>query len=187
MESCIPQKKLLMPSKMKNYEGSQMDESRQTKFKEYPLLRKQNDIEIELVKKIEQKVVTLLDSIPVQDPAWEGTYRLLIDMYNVYYLFSSDKRSCLIEVVWHQRQNKKQYTPQPQLYTKRLFMMLVSNRFHQMNVYEIIWPEPIMIKLFTYQSEFFIPEESYDYIVQLILETENALLNPLLGKPYVEE
>lgn len=60
---------------------------------------------IGLVKKIEQKVSTLLDSIPVQDPAWEGTYRLLIDMYNVYYSFSSDKRSCLIEVVWHQRQN----------------------------------------------------------------------------------
>ena len=56
-----------------------------------------------------------------------------------------------------------------------------------MNVNEVIWPEPILIKLFTYQSDHFTPEESYDYIVQLILETEDALLNPILGKTYVEE
>lgn len=56
-----------------------------------------------------------------------------------------------------------------------------------MNVNEVIWPEPIMRKLFTYQSEHFTTEESYDYIVQLILETEDALLNPILGKTYLEE
>jgi hypothetical protein len=56
-----------------------------------------------------------------------------------------------------------------------------------MKVNEVVWPEPIMKKIFTYQSEHFTSEESYDYIVQLILETEDALLNPILGKTYVEE
>jgi hypothetical protein len=40
-----------------------------------------------------------------------------------------------------------------------------------MNVNEVIWPEPIIKKLFTNQSEHFTSEESYDYIVQLLLET----------------
>ena len=56
-----------------------------------------------------------------------------------------------------------------------------------MNVKEVIWPEPVMKKLFTFQSEHFTSEESYDYVVQLILETEDALLNPVLGKTYLEE
>lgn len=60
--------------------------------------------QIELVKRIEQKVVTLLESTPTQDPSWNGTYRLFIDKYKVYYSFSSDQQSCLVEAVWHQRQ-----------------------------------------------------------------------------------
>lgn len=60
--------------------------------------------QIDLVKRIEQKVVTLLESTPTQDPSWNGTYRLLIDRYRVYYSFSSDNRSCLVEAVWHQHQ-----------------------------------------------------------------------------------
>lgn len=56
-----------------------------------------------------------------------------------------------------------------------------------MKVKEVTWPEPIIKKLFTSQSEHFTSEESYDYIVQLILETEDKLLNPVLGKTYIEE
>jgi hypothetical protein len=56
-----------------------------------------------------------------------------------------------------------------------------------MNVYRIDWPETIVMKLKLFQSRHFTPQESYDYIVQLILETEDLLMNPVIGKSYVEE
>jgi plasmid stabilization system protein ParE len=56
-----------------------------------------------------------------------------------------------------------------------------------MNVKEVVWPEPVLNKLRTFQSEHFTAEESYDYIKQFVLETENLLLNPVIGKSYTEE
>lgn len=56
-----------------------------------------------------------------------------------------------------------------------------------MKTKQVIWPEPIVTKLRSFRSEHFTPEETYDYIVQLILETEELLLNPVIGRTYVEE
>ncbi|MBP1988720.1 type II toxin-antitoxin system RelE/ParE family toxin [Paenibacillus eucommiae] len=61
----------------------------------------------DLVCRIERQVLTLNEAIPVQEPSWKGTYRLLIDKYKVYYSFSEDKSSCFIEALWHQRQKHK--------------------------------------------------------------------------------
>jgi hypothetical protein len=52
---------------------------------------------------------------------------------------------------------------------------------------KVIWPEPVVTKLRSFRSEHFTLEETYDFIVQLILETEELLLNPIVGRTYVEE
>jgi mRNA-degrading endonuclease RelE of RelBE toxin-antitoxin system len=56
-----------------------------------------------------------------------------------------------------------------------------------MNVYRIDWPEPIINKLKSFQSGHFTPQESYDYIFQVVMETEDLLKNPIIGKSYIEE
>lgn len=56
-----------------------------------------------------------------------------------------------------------------------------------MNSKQVIWPNPVAEKLTTFRSDRFTPEESYDFIVRLIMETEDLLLNPVLGRTYVEE
>ncbi len=56
-----------------------------------------------------------------------------------------------------------------------------------MRVRQVIWPSPVRNKLLAFRSARFTPEETYDYIVQIILETEILLLNPVLSKVYVEE
>lgn len=52
---------------------------------------------------------------------------------------------------------------------------------------QVVWPRPIISKLKRFSSERFTSEETYDYIVQFIIETEDLLLNPVLGQTYVEE
>jgi len=37
-----------------------------------------------------------------------------------------------------------------------------------------------------FRSEHFTPEETFDYISQIIIETESLLLNPIFGKAYTE-
>lgn len=56
-----------------------------------------------------------------------------------------------------------------------------------MKVRQIIWPGPVRNKLLAFRSERFTSEETHDYIVQIILETESLLLNPVLSKVYTEE
>jgi hypothetical protein len=56
-----------------------------------------------------------------------------------------------------------------------------------MKVCQIIWPGPVRNKLLAFRSERFTSEETHDYIVQIILETERLLLNPVLSKVYTEE
>jgi hypothetical protein len=52
---------------------------------------------------------------------------------------------------------------------------------------QVIWPRPVIDKLRSFRSEHFTPKETYDFIVQLVLETEDLLLNPVVGRTYVEE
>lgn len=56
-----------------------------------------------------------------------------------------------------------------------------------MRVRQVIWPGPVRNKLLAFRSDRFTPEETYDYIIQIILETEILLLNPVLSKVYTEE
>lgn len=46
---------------------------------------------------------------------------------------------------------------------------------------------PILDKLRSFTSTHFSPEETYDYIIQLIIEVEDLLLNHTLSKAYTEE
>jgi plasmid stabilization system protein ParE len=60
--------------------------------------------QINLVRAIEQKIAVLLEAMPANEPSWQGTYRILVDKYKVYYSFSEDKRTCYIEALRHQHQ-----------------------------------------------------------------------------------
>jgi mRNA-degrading endonuclease RelE of RelBE toxin-antitoxin system len=51
----------------------------------------------------------------------------------------------------------------------------------------IIWPTPIRLKLLTFKSHHFLPDETLDFISQFILETEVVLSNPIVGRHYTEE
>lgn len=56
-----------------------------------------------------------------------------------------------------------------------------------MTTRRIIWPTPIRLKLLTFKSHHFLPDETLDFISQFILETEDVLSNPIVGRHYTEE
>ncbi|WP_433747397.1 type II toxin-antitoxin system RelE/ParE family toxin [Falsibacillus pallidus] len=56
-----------------------------------------------------------------------------------------------------------------------------------MDTRKVIWTPAVREKLIGYRSERFTPEETFDFISQLVLETEDFLSNPLFGKAYTEE
>ncbi|WP_141336188.1 hypothetical protein [Paenibacillus sp. tmac-D7] len=51
----------------------------------------------------------------------------------------------------------------------------------------VLWSSAVRYKLSQFRSERFSPEETYDFILQFILETEAVLTNPIIGKAYTEE
>ncbi|MFF3022667.1 hypothetical protein ACFVRR_08380 [Gottfriedia sp. NPDC057948] len=51
----------------------------------------------------------------------------------------------------------------------------------------VIWPLSVRNKLTQYRSIRFTPEETFDFISQLVLETEDLLKNEVIGKAYTEE
>jgi plasmid stabilization system protein ParE len=63
--------------------------------------------QIELVRRIEQKIAVMLEAMPANEPSWQGTFRILVDQYKVYYSFSGGQRTCFIEALGHQRQNSE--------------------------------------------------------------------------------
>ncbi|MGC4377999.1 hypothetical protein WD019_13785 [Fictibacillus sp. Mic-4] len=56
-----------------------------------------------------------------------------------------------------------------------------------MKIQQVEWPLPVRKKLLSFRSKHFTPEETYDFIIQTILETEDILMNPVYGKMYIEE
>jgi hypothetical protein len=56
-----------------------------------------------------------------------------------------------------------------------------------MDFLQLIWLPAVQKKLIEFRSDRFTPEETLDYISQMILETESLLLNPVLSKSYTEE
>jgi len=56
------------------------------------------------VRRIEDRIRTVMESMPSTEPGWQGTYKILVDWYKVYYSFSADKQVCYVEALKHQRQ-----------------------------------------------------------------------------------
>jgi plasmid stabilization system protein ParE len=56
-----------------------------------------------------------------------------------------------------------------------------------MGTRNVIWSPAVREKLIGFRSLRFTPEETLDFISQLVLETEELLKNPLIGKVYTEE
>jgi mRNA-degrading endonuclease RelE of RelBE toxin-antitoxin system len=52
---------------------------------------------------------------------------------------------------------------------------------------QIIWLPIVRSKLRQFRSEQFTPEETFDYISQLVLEAEDMLKNPAITMTYKEE
>jgi len=51
----------------------------------------------------------------------------------------------------------------------------------------VIWTPAVREKLIEFRNSRFTPEETLDFISQLILEAEDLLKNPLIVKVYTEE
>ncbi|KQL33761.1 hypothetical protein AN960_19070 [Bacillus sp. FJAT-25509] len=51
----------------------------------------------------------------------------------------------------------------------------------------VIWPLNVRNKLTQFRSIRFTPEETFDFISQIVLETEDLLKNEVIGKTYTEE
>ncbi|MBD2868895.1 type II toxin-antitoxin system RelE/ParE family toxin [Paenibacillus arenilitoris] len=56
-----------------------------------------------------------------------------------------------------------------------------------MNPRNIIWLPSVRNKLIQFRSDRFTPEETLDFISHLVLEAEDLLGNPVIGKSYTEE
>ncbi|SFP66260.1 hypothetical protein [Salibacterium halotolerans] len=69
-----------------------------------------SEYKIKLVTQIEEKIYLLGTSIPADYSDWEGTYKILVDEYIVYYSFSDNFVICYIEYFMHSKQNR-QYDP----------------------------------------------------------------------------
>lgn len=56
-----------------------------------------------------------------------------------------------------------------------------------METRNVIWTPAVRQKLIRFRSSRFTPEETLDFISQLVLETQDFFKNPLIGKAYTEE
>jgi hypothetical protein len=59
-----------------------------------------------LVNRIEEKILFLGTSIPVTERGWEGSYKIIIDKYIVYYSFTDKRTICYIEYFRHGKQKR---------------------------------------------------------------------------------
>jgi hypothetical protein len=58
----------------------------------------------DLVNRIRDKITLLGTTIPANQTGWEGSYKIIIVKYIVYYSFSVDQTICFIEYFKHTRQ-----------------------------------------------------------------------------------
>lgn len=56
-----------------------------------------------------------------------------------------------------------------------------------METREIIWTPAVKEKLTKFRSDKFTPEETLNYIIKIVKETEDFLSNPIIGKTYTED
>jgi hypothetical protein len=59
-----------------------------------------------LVKRIHEKISLLGASIPANQLGWEGSYKIIVDKFIIYYSFSVDRTICYIEYFKHSRQQR---------------------------------------------------------------------------------
>ncbi|MBU9723834.1 MULTISPECIES: type II toxin-antitoxin system RelE/ParE family toxin [Bacillaceae] len=59
----------------------------------------------ELAFKIQDKIISIMEAMPANEPEWKGSYRVLIDNYIVIYSFSEDRKICYIKAFKHQKQS----------------------------------------------------------------------------------
>lgn len=59
-----------------------------------------------LLENIQEKVILLGTSIPVEKEDWKGSYKIIIDKFIVYYSFSDNRDICYIEYFRHSSQHK---------------------------------------------------------------------------------
>lgn len=63
------------------------------------------EYKLNLLERIEDKILTLGTSTRVDKPEWKGTHKVLVDKFVIYYSFSDDKQTCFIEYFKHSSQN----------------------------------------------------------------------------------
>lgn len=59
-----------------------------------------------LAKRIQKKISLLKTSIPSNQLGWEGSYKIIVDQYIVYYSFSDNQTTCYIEYFKNSRQQR---------------------------------------------------------------------------------
>lgn len=60
----------------------------------------------DLIAKIVDRISLLQTSIPSNQSEWEGTYKVIVDQYIVYYSISHDQTIYFIEYFKHSRQKR---------------------------------------------------------------------------------
>lgn len=63
------------------------------------------EYKLNLLERIEDKIITLGTSTRADKPEWKGSHKALIDKFIIYYSFSDDKQTCFIEYFKHSSQN----------------------------------------------------------------------------------
>ncbi|MDM5333812.1 hypothetical protein QUF56_11295 [Ureibacillus composti] len=56
-----------------------------------------------------------------------------------------------------------------------------------MTNWNVVWPLTVREKLIQFRSEKFTPDETFDFITNIILETEELLKNDVMAQTYTEE
>lgn len=64
------------------------------------------DYKENLINRMAEKIALLGISFPTDNPEWEGSYKIIIDKYIVYYSLSEDQTTCYIEYFRHSRQKR---------------------------------------------------------------------------------
>lgn len=62
------------------------------------------DYKLSLLDRIENKIILIKSSMPVNNSNWNGSFKISVDRFIVYYSFSNDMKICYIEYFKHMSQ-----------------------------------------------------------------------------------
>jgi mRNA-degrading endonuclease RelE of RelBE toxin-antitoxin system len=63
------------------------------------------EYKLNLLERIEEKIITLGTSTRADKPEWKGSHKAHVDKFIIYYSFSEDKQTCFIEYFKHSSQH----------------------------------------------------------------------------------